>query len=101
MENNLLEELKKFAKDEEKVLQLKEAKDLEEFRDILVSNNVKITDEEIALLYNELQKMEIKDGELSIEALSEVNGGFSGAAIAVAAGVCFLWGCYRQLGKRC
>lgn len=78
----LKEKLKEFFSSEELSTELLECQTEEEAKKLLSAHGVDVTDEEMKILKDYIDKFVEKDGKLSEEDLDEISGGWSVSEIA-------------------
>lgn len=77
----LKEKLKEFFSSEELSTQLLECQTPQEAKQLLAENGIDVTDDEIKILRDCIDKFVENDGQLSEEELSEISGGWSVSGI--------------------
>ncbi len=73
----LKEKLKEFFSSEELTTELLDCQTLEEAKNLLSENGVDITDEEVSILKNYIDKFVENGGQLSEKELDQIGGGWS------------------------
>lgn len=96
-EQNLLEQLKEIAKDEDFMAKLVESLDYKEFASSLATKGLELTDDEAKQLFDGMKN---GVGELPEESLDDVSGG-SGTVGLIVCGALFLCGFVRGCRKKC